>query len=116
MQLKNRNSWCISRQRCWGTPIPAFYKADGSVIVSEDISNAVAECIEKYGTDVWWERTANELFPKKALIKVYCCVVFHCMCLLIGSAGYYKFLFSSLILHSVFKNIMKIFFNNESFL
>uniref|UniRef100_A0A8R1Y320 isoleucine--tRNA ligase n=1 Tax=Onchocerca volvulus TaxID=6282 RepID=A0A8R1Y320_ONCVO len=68
-QLKNRISWCISRQRCWGTPIPAFYKTDGSIIIGEDIINAVAESIEKYGTDIWWERKARELFPAKLMNK-----------------------------------------------
>ncbi|CAG9539192.1 unnamed protein product [Cercopithifilaria johnstoni] len=68
-QLKNRIAWCISRQRCWGTPIPAFYRADGSVLVGKDISNAVAKTVEKYGTDVWWERTANDLFPEKLMNK-----------------------------------------------
>lgn len=49
-------------------PIPAFYRTDGSIVVGEDISNAVADSIEKYGTNIWWERSGNELFPA----KVYC--------------------------------------------
>lgn len=36
-QLIRRPSWCISRQRTWGVPIPAFYD------VSED-----KPIIEKY--------------------------------------------------------------------
>lgn len=80
MQLKNRIAWCISRQRFWGTPIPAFYRADGSVVVGEDISNFVADTIEKYGADIWWERTANELFPEKALIiKFIILLLSHCV-------------------------------------
>ncbi|KAM3721218.1 Isoleucine--tRNA ligase [Dirofilaria immitis] len=69
IQLKNRFAWCISRQRCWGTPIPAFYRIDGSIIVGKDIINAIAESIEKYGTEIWWERKAHDLFPAKLMHK-----------------------------------------------
>ncbi|VDN03242.1 unnamed protein product [Thelazia callipaeda] len=64
-QLKNRVVWCISRQRHWGVPIPAFYREDGSIIISHEIVNAIAERVEKDGTDVWWQYSADELFPEK---------------------------------------------------
>lgn len=35
-QLMKRPYWCISRQRCWGVPIPAFYdKVTGKVLIEE---------------------------------------------------------------------------------
>lgn len=35
-QLQKRPYWCISRQRIWGVPIPAFYEKDGGkAIISE---------------------------------------------------------------------------------
>lgn len=35
-QLMKRPYWCISRQRCWGVPIPAFYdKSDEKVLIEE---------------------------------------------------------------------------------
>lgn len=35
-QLMKRPYWCISRQRCWGVPIPAFYdKNNGRVLIEE---------------------------------------------------------------------------------
>jgi valyl-tRNA synthetase len=41
--LTNIRDWCISRQLWWGHQIPAFYLPDGTVIVAEDKSVALAK-------------------------------------------------------------------------
>ncbi len=61
--VKDRKSWCISRQRTWGVPIPVFYNEDGSEILDKDIINHVASIVEKEGTNAWYTKEANELLP-----------------------------------------------------
>jgi len=54
--VESRPDWCISRQRTWRVPLPVFYAADGSVIMDADVSRKVADAVETYGTNLWFEK------------------------------------------------------------
>ncbi len=62
--VKDRPDWCISRQRNWGVPIPAFYcESCGEILLERDVVYHVAAIFEREGADAWYAHEAAELLP-----------------------------------------------------
>jgi len=62
--IGSRNEWCISRQRVWGTPLPAFYRDDGrEVLIDDEVISHVKGLVAEHGTDIWWTSPADDLLP-----------------------------------------------------
>ena len=66
LMLEERPDWCISRQKSWGVPIPAFYcRQCGEVLLTRDVVLKVAEVFGDRGSDSWFENDdAGDFLPR----------------------------------------------------
>ncbi len=75
--VANRGEWCISRQRKWGVPIPAFLCTEcEEVYLNGTFIQRVADGVEKEGIEYWDKLDSTMLISENLLPKDFKC--FNC--------------------------------------
>ncbi len=62
--VESRPDWCVSRQRAWGLPIPAFFTPDGAALLTPASTRAVAGVVRAQGSDAWFQLDPQALLAE----------------------------------------------------